>query len=284
MARSLDLVRLGALMQRTSGDQRIAVGLIDGPVDVAQPDLDTTGLHSLAGDGGCRYAGSAACVHGTFVAGILHARRGSAAPAVCPGSRLLIRPIFTENHEPGFPTCEPQDLADAILDCVEAGARLLNLSVGLLHARPAALRLLQGALDVSARRGVLVVAASGNQGAVGASALARHPAVLPVAASTAGGALASMSNLGHSVGRRGLAAPGEDVESLAPGGATRRFSGTSAATPFVTGTAALLWSLYPQAPMARIRHSLLFAAKAMRRSIAPPLLDAQASWDFLQTV
>lgn len=279
---SLGMVRLNQLMQHTSGSQAIVIGLIDGPVQTGHPDLEDTSIHTLAGASGCLRPNSVACLHGTFVAGILHARRGSAAPALCPGCRLLVRPIFAEGDGAGFPSCEPEDLALAMVDCIRAGARLLNLSVGLMHASPSAVRVLEAALDLAARQNVLVLAAAGNQGMVGASALARHPAVLPVAASTANGAIASLSNLGHSVGRRGLAAPGDSIESLAPDGGTRRFGGTSAATPFVTGTAALLWSLYPHASVARIRHSLLHATRAARSSIAPPLLDAQAAWDALK--
>lgn len=279
---SLSLVRLDPLMQRTSGSPAVVVGLIDGPVQTRHPDLEGAGIDDLGGAAGCMRPSSVACMHGTFVAGILHARRGSSAPALCPGCRLLIRPIFEEGDSSGFPSCEPEDLALAMVDCMRAGARLLNLSVGLLHANPRAVRALEAALDLAARQGVLVLAAAGNQGMVGASALARHPAVLPVAASTAYGAIASLSNLGHSVGRRGLAAPGDSVESLAPDGGTRRFGGTSAATPFVTGTAALLWSLYPRASVAQIRHALLYAARGARSSVVPPLLDAQAAWDALK--
>ncbi len=279
---SLGMVRLNQLMQHTSGSPDIVIGLIDGPVQTSHPDLEGTSIHNLTKAAGCLRQASVACLHGTFVAGILHAKRGSAAPAVCPGCRLLVRPIFAEGEGGGFPSCEPDDLATAMVECIRAGARLLNLSVGLMHASPNGVRVLESALDLAARQSVLVVAAAGNQGMVGASALARHPAVLPVAASTATGAIASLSNLGHSVGRRGLAAPGDSIQSLAPDGGTRRFSGTSAATPFVTGAAALLWSLYPHASVARIRHSLLHAARANRSSIAPPLLDAQAAWDFLK--
>ncbi|MEO5734327.1 MAG: S8 family serine peptidase [Rubrivivax sp.] len=279
---SLELVRLSRLMQQTSGSESVVVGLIDGPVLTGHPDLEGTGIDTLSGAASCLRPNSVACLHGTFVAGILHARRGSTAPALCPGCRLLVRPIFVEDDRAGFPSCEPEDLALAMVDCIRAGARLLNLSVGLLQARPSAVRVLEAALNLAARQSVLVLAAAGNQGMVGASALARHPAVLPVAASTANGTIASLSNLGHSVGRRGLAAPGDSIESLAPDGGTRRFGGTSAATPFVTGTAALLWSLYPEASVARIRHSLVHAARAARTSIAPPLLDAQAAWDALK--
>lgn len=279
---SIGLVRLSQLMQHTNGSRAIVIGLIDGPVQTSHPDLESTSIQGLSMSASCAREASVACLHGTFVAGILAARRGSAAPALCPGCRLLVRPIFAEGDSAGFPSCEPEELATAMVECIREGARLLNLSVGLMNASPSGVRALEAALDLAARHSVLVLAAAGNQGMVGVSALARHPAVVPVAASTATGGIASLSNLGHSVGRRGLAAPGDSIESLAPAGGSRRFSGTSAATPFVTGTAALLWSLYPKLSAARIRHSLLHAAGAVRRSITPPLLDAQAAWDELK--
>jgi len=275
------IVRLTNLMAATEGSATVMIGLIDGPVSIGHPGLQAQGVRVLNGMAGCEYANSAACQHGTFIAGILHARRGEAAPGLSPGCRLLVRPIFSEESRGGFPSCKPEELAAAIKECVQAGARLINLSLGVAYSTPAGQRALIEALDFAARSGILVVAASGNQSSVGGSTLASHPAVLPVAACGSDGRIASLSNLGPSIGRRGLSAPGEDVQSLAAGGGTRRFSGTSAAAPFVTGTAALLWSIMPSAPVARIRQALTHAGRGARKSIVPPLLNAQAAWESL---
>src|SRR5450759_3947819 len=92
------MVKLKALMQRTSGSPEVKIGLVDGPVVTQHPDLANEHLRELPGKNGgsCSQAASAACLHGTFVAGILSAKRNSPAPAICPGCTLLIRPIFAE--------------------------------------------------------------------------------------------------------------------------------------------------------------------------------------------
>src|SRR5690242_11984671 len=94
----LDVVGLTPLKGRTGGQPEIVVGLIDGPVFLAHPDLADQNIKEVPGKlrGTCAHADSAACLHGTFVAGILCARRGSAAPATCPGCTVLIRPIYSE--------------------------------------------------------------------------------------------------------------------------------------------------------------------------------------------
>ena len=59
-----------------------------------------------------------------------------------------------------------------------------------------------------------MVAAAGNQGTVGSSVITRHPWVIPVIACDLQGRPTTESNLGSSIGRRGLAAPGENIASL----------------------------------------------------------------------
>ena len=128
----LDVVGLTPLADRTGGRPEITVGLIDGPVFLTHPDLAGQNIEEVPGKlrGTCARADSAACLHGTFVAGILSARRGSAAPAICPGCTLLIRPIYSETDPAtgDMPSATPEELAQAIIDCVNAGARVLNLS------------------------------------------------------------------------------------------------------------------------------------------------------------
>jgi subtilisin family serine protease len=240
----LDLVKLTALMERTSGQPEMMVGLLDGPVATNHPDLESEHIREMPGSirGVCTQTKSVACLHGTFVAGILCAKWSANAPAICPNCTLLVHPIFAETQSGSLhmPSATPEELAAAILDSIKAGARVLNLSVALVRPSPAGQRELEEALDYAARRGVIAVAASGNQGAVGSSAIPRHPWAIPVVAYDLRGRPISQSNLGGSIGRRGLGAPGDDVTSLEADGRSITFGGTSVAVPFVTGAIALL--------------------------------------------
>ena len=278
------LVGLTPLMALTSGRPEIAVALIDGPLDVAHPDFAGQKFRELAGGPmACERNDSAACMHGTLVAGILSARRDSAAPAICPDCTLLIRSIFPELSVSAqeTPSATPEELAAAVIDAIDAGAHIINLSVGLMHPTLAGIAHLHDALDYAMRRNVICVAAAGNQGEVGSSALSSHPWVIPVAASDANGRLLPGSNFGRSIGRHGVLAPGANIISLAPTGSTLAFSGTSAAAPFVTGTLALLWSLVPNARAVDLRLALTGTTAALRRSVIPPLLNAWVAYQHL---
>ncbi|MFC5666534.1 S8 family serine peptidase [Kitasatospora misakiensis] len=276
----LGLVGLTALMARSSGRADIGVGLIDGPVALGHPALAAELVREVpAGPPpGCRDTAGASCRHGTFVAGILAGRRGSQVPGICPDCTLLVRPVFGET-EPGpglMPTATPEELAEALLATVESGARVVNVSADLRWSSVRERNALTEALDHALRRGVIVVAAAGNQGAVGGSALTRHPAVLPVAACDVRGRPLGYSNLGASIGRHGVRAPGEGVAGLTTG-RPDPISGTSVAAPLVTGTVALLWSLRPAAGAAAVRDAVLNAAP-WHRAVVPPLLDAWGAY------
>src|SRR6516164_5633969 len=281
---ALDAVNLAALMEQSAGQPKVVVGLIDGSVAVTHRDLATESIRILpqASDRAPEHASAAALRHGTFVAGILAAKRGSAAPAICPGCTLVVRPIFLQpsTANASTPSASPQDLAEAIIDCVEAGVRILNLSLSLAIVSPNREPQLVQALDHAAAHGTLVVAAAGNQGTIGGSPITRHPWVIPVVACDVAGRPLAVSNLGSSIARRGLMAPGEAVTSLGVNGQSLTGGGTSAATPFVTGTLALLLSMFPEASAAQAKLATT-RADVRRAAIVPPMLDA---WSAYQTM
>jgi subtilisin family serine protease len=193
-----------------------------------------------------------------------------------------VRPIFLE-PAPGnadTPSASPGELADAIVDCVDAGARILNLSVALATPSPNREPKLEQALNHAAARATIVVAAAGNQGTLGGSAITRHPWVIPVAACDAAGRPMAASNLGSSIARRGLMAPGDAVTSLGTNGKPVTSGGTSASAPFVTGAIALLWSMFADARPAEVK-SVVTGAGVRRATVVPPRLDAWAAYQLM---
>jgi subtilisin family serine protease len=171
----------------------------------------------------------------------------------------------------------------AITECVDAGATVINLSSALPPASSMAQRNLEQALAYAAKRGTLIVAAAGNHGMIGSSTITQHQWVLPVVACDRRGRPTSQSNLGASIGRRGLSAPGYEITSLGVGGKLVSLGGTSAATPFVTGTIALLASEFPGATPAQIKLAITQGASPRRNAIVPPLLNAWAAYEAMVT-
>jgi subtilisin family serine protease len=284
----LELVTLTALMERTSGSPEVKIGLIDGPVVAQNPGLSSERHREVLGANGasCTQTNSIACLHGTFIAGILSAKRNSPAPGICPDCTLFVRPIFAEttSGREHMPSATPQELAAAIIDCIEAGVRVINLSLTLAQPSIKRERVLEQTLDRAVRQGVIVVAAAGNERTLGSSAITRHLWVIPVVACDLQGRPLNESTLGSSIGRRGLRAPGDRVTSLGTEGQALTLAGTSVAAPFVTGTIALLWSEFHAATAAQIKLAVTQASTTLRRAtVVPPLLDAAAAYQSLLT-
>ncbi len=274
---SLQRAGLSPLMRLSAGRADVAVGLIDGPVQTALPAFAGVRFRqgeplAVAGD-----AAGPARVHATLVASLLAAARDDTPSGICPACTFVLHPIFAGE---ATPRASPAALAAAIEATVAAGVHVINLSVALEPGPIAQLDTLRAALDRADRRGVIIVAAAGNQARIGHSLIASHPAVLPVAACDPLGRPTSETNLGRSIGQRGVSAPGAQVVGLRPDGQLEVFGGTSAAAPFVTGTIALLYALLPGIDRRRVIWSLT-GARRPRARLVPPLLDAWAAYKTL---
>lgn len=204
LAEPLALVNLPALMLRATGSASPPIGLIDGPIAIDHPGLAAARIRDVAGGPTtCARPPSDACAHGTFIAGMLVASRGSAAPAICPGCTLLSYPIFADAPAGGDPVATAAGVARAISGCVAAGARILNISATTSRPSTRIERVLIDALDHGPcrrarrprRRGV------GNQGTLGSWAITRHPSVCPSRSAThAAGRQATRTSATRSAG------------------------------------------------------------------------------------
>jgi subtilisin family serine protease len=195
--------------------------------------------------------------HGTHVAGIIGAggNNGVGGTGVDWNVHLMALK-FLDNNGSG----NTADAAQAIDYAVKAGARVINASWG----GPAFSFALYKAIRNAGNAGVLVVAAAGNEGS-NTDIEPEYPAsydlpnVISVAATDAGDSLVDFSNYGART--VDLGAPGDDIYSTVPTFANPSgyayFSGTSMATPFVSGAAALYLSHAPSAPMTQVRDAIL---------------------------
>jgi subtilisin family serine protease len=131
---------------------------------------------------------------------------------------------------------------------------------------------LQDAIDRAGNAGILFIAAAGNSG-TNNDATASYPSgysssnIIAVASITSTGALSSFSQYGATT--VDLGAPGSSIWSTVPKSSKGKvisgyasYSGTSMATPHVSGAAALYASTHPGATAAQIKSAILNAAQA----------------------
>ncbi|WP_315877003.1 S8 family serine peptidase [Acaryochloris sp. 'Moss Beach'] len=181
--------------------------------------------------------------HGTQVASIIFGQNGSSVQGIAPNCRGLIIPIFSDGTDGKLASCSQIDLARAITQAIEHGANIINISGGQLARSPQPDPLLAKAIQTCAENNILIVAAAGNDGCECLHIPAAVPSVLAVGAMDKQGNPIGFSNWGEAYQEQGILALGEDILGAVPGDETARMSGTSFATPIVSGLIALLLSL-----------------------------------------
>lgn len=173
--------------------------------------------------------------HGTHCAGIIGAVGNNGKGIVGVNWKVKILPCKFLDAEGSGSTL---DAAKAIRYAADMGGDVMSNSWG---GGPST-RTLQDAIVYAKDKGILFVAAAGNESNDN-DASPSYPAsynvenVISVAASDQNDALASFSNYGLTVH---LAAPGVSILSTTPNNTYQKFSGTSMATPYVSGAAALV--------------------------------------------
>lgn len=232
---------LRELWAETTGDARVCVAVLDGPVDLSHPCFTgaqlaqvETLVSNVAGD-------DVASQHGTHIASVIFGQHGSSVPGIAPGCRGLIAPIYSPRDD-GVMACSQLDLARVIDLAVVHGADIINISGGELAPSEEAEPLLAQAIRRCSESGVLIVAAAGNNGCACLHVPAAVSSVLAVGAMNRRGSALEFSNWGKAYQEQGVLAPGENILGAVPGGGVVRKTGTSFAASAVAGIAALLMS------------------------------------------
>lgn len=172
--------------------------------------------------------------HGTHVAGIIGAETNNkiGVASLSKGSYIMPIKIGTKNGISNI------DLADGIYHAVKNGASIINISVGGDYSA-----YVEEACNYAYEKGVLIVAAAGNEGLPYFSYPAAHNTVMAVAASDSRtNSLADFSNYGDWIS---IAAPGVDIYSTYLSGKYAAMDGTSMASPMAASLAALLKNHHP---------------------------------------
>jgi cyanobactin maturation PatA/PatG family protease len=232
------------LWNLTQGDSQICVAILDGLVDQSHNCFNAANLTRLPTlIQGEATANGSMSGHGTHVASIIFGQHNSSElRGIAPQCRGLIVPIFGDNNK----KLSQLDLARAIEQAVNAGAHIINVSAGQLTDNGEAEGWLDRAVQLCKDHNVLIVAAAGNDGCECLHVPASLPTVLAVGAMNDQGKPIDFSNWGEKYQNQGILAPGEHILGAKPGGGTQKLSGTSFATPIVSGVAALLLSLQVQ--------------------------------------
>jgi len=170
--------------------------------------------------------------HGTAVAGLI-AGAAADAPGVAAAANILSIRVTDAN---GF--SDSYTLAKGILTAVDAGARLINISMGAY----ASSAVLTSAIDYASARGAIIVAAAGNDGAAQLTWPAADPRVVSVGAVDALEQQVYFSNAGAQLK---ITAPGYGVDTAWLNGQRVSMDGTSASTPLVSGAIAAVMSTSP---------------------------------------
>jgi subtilisin family serine protease len=189
--------------------------------------------------------------HGTHVSGIILANHNTGTiPGMAPQAKVL--PLaFIDSTDSGA-------ISDAILAIQYAasrGARVINASWGGAPCSQA----LRQTIATLQGLGIVFVVAAGNSGA-DIDTSPEYPAAFGFAGQITVGASTSLDNQAgfsnYSTNLVDFVAPGVSVTSTYPGNTTAVMSGTSMATPFVSGAVTLLLSHKPQASVAQIKQAL----------------------------
>ncbi len=229
----LPAVNAPAAWDVTQGSGSVTIAIIDTGVDYTHPELSPNVVagYNFVSNNTNYYDDNG---HGTHVSGIAAAvgNNGSGIAGVAWNVKIMPLKVLDASGS-GYDS----DVARAIRYAADRNVGVISMSLG----GGGYSQTLQDAINYAYGKGVVIVAAAGNDGTNLISYPAAMDHVISVAALDSSDNLASFSNYGQGLD---ISAPGVAIYSTVPGG-YKTYSGTSMATPVVSGTAALVRGRHP---------------------------------------
>lgn len=224
----------------------ITVAVVDTGIDYNHEDLVNKVI------GGIDYTGTGSYNdnegHGTHVAGTIAAISNNAKGilGIAPSTKLLAVKVLDANGEG-----DTLSISQGIIWAADHGAKIINLSLGSTSSD----QILKNSIDYASNKGVILVAAAGNDGSKNICYPAAYDNVLSVGATNESNELASFSNFGDKID---FVAPGVNILSTVPSfyNYYEYMSGTSMSTAVASGQLALLVSNNPNLTVSSIRSNL----------------------------
>ncbi|MFD0403018.1 S8 family serine peptidase [Kitasatospora sp. NPDC127121] len=238
-------------MWKVSKGQGVTVAVVDGGFKLDHPDLVGQFLPGKDFSGSSGGVGSYTDGHGTQMASLIAGsgknQGGGGAYGLAPAAKILPLKINNGSVMPLVTADFLEQIGQAVAYAADQGAKVISISQGMdsVPASPEDVAKLNRILAAARAKGVLVVAAAGNEAQSGNPV--EYPGALPnvvgVGAVDRDGTVTAESEQGPQVA---LVAPGIDMIAActAPSGYCKGH-GTSDATALVSASAALVWSVHP---------------------------------------
>ena len=257
---------------RVTKGKGVRVAILDTGIDRTHPDLRDA-IGAVRDFTGSPNGPSDVQGHGTHCGGIVGAREnGTGVVGVAPECVLVVAKCLKDDG-----TGPDAGIAAAVAWAVEQGADVVSLSLGSPKPSPA----IQAAIQRATAAGVIVVAAAGNDGP--GEGTVDYPGgfagTVCVAAVDKAGQVADFSSRGPAVA---VAAPGVNVVSCYPGSRLATMSGTSMATPYVSGVAALWVAANQKVPKADRPAKFRAAVVKTAADVPPPGKDTATGFGIIQ--
>lgn len=269
-SRHLTVIGAPEAWKMTEGEG-VRVAVLDSGVDSDHPDLQGAleAVYDMTGGDGEDTSG-----HGTHCTGLIAAQKNTdGVTGVSPGAKVISIKVMGKNNHGTV-----HMLRDGLRKAIDLDVDIINLSLGTKTHPGPEIELL---LDEAEEKGIVVVAASGNENGP-VLFPARFDNVVSVSGIDDNGGKASFSN--HGI-ENVICAPAVELVSTFTKGRYAKMSGTSMAAPVISGVFALGISILKKQKMGKveIRKKILGHMSHAANDLGASGKDAYFGWGVLNS-